>query len=54
MAMKSRVVRSKDLIHWDPSPLNPVLKVSGEDKLIANKNIPEKLRERIANAENCK
>ena len=31
-----RVVRSKDLIHWEPSPLNPVLRHSPEDKKIAN------------------
>ncbi len=49
---ESRVVRSKDLIHWDPSPLNPVLKASAEDKQIASNNLPEKMLQRIANAEN--
>jgi len=45
-----RVVRSKDLIDWEPSPLNPVLKASSEDKKIANNNIPENLQQKIANA----
>src|SRR2546427_2865805 len=30
------VVRSHDLVTWQPSPLNPVLRASPEDKLIAN------------------
>ena len=47
-----RVVRSKDLMHWDPSPLNPVLQASNEDKQIANKNINEELRDKISKAKN--
>lgn len=47
-----RVVRSKDLINWEPSPLNPVLVASVEDKQIANKNLSEELLQKIANAEN--
>lgn len=47
-----RVVRSRDLEHWEPSPLNPVLKASDEDKKIANKNLSTKLRQRIKIAEN--
>lgn len=47
-----RVVRSNDLIHWESSPLNPVLKASEEDKQIANNNLPGELRERINKAEN--
>jgi hypothetical protein len=43
-----RVVRSKDLIHWIPSPLNPVLKASTEDKKILNKNLSSELLEKIA------
>ncbi len=31
-----RVVRSRDLINWEASPHNPVLKASEEDKKIAN------------------
>ena len=45
-----RVVRSKDLILWESSPLNPVLKASAEDKQIANDKISGKLRKKIANA----
>lgn len=47
-----RVVRSPDLIHWEPSPLNPVLKASAEDKQIANPNLTTEQRQRIAKAEN--
>ncbi|WP_372933151.1 hypothetical protein [Mariniphaga sediminis] len=47
-----RVVRSKDLIQWEPSPLNPVLKVSAEDKQIAHESLPDTLIQRIAEAEN--
>jgi hypothetical protein len=48
-----RVVRSKDLIHWEPSPLNPVLKVSAKDKQIANTHLPDSLVQKIARSENC-
>jgi lysophospholipase L1-like esterase len=47
-----RVVRSRDLIHWEPSKLNPVLKNSAEDKRIANPKMPDAHRTRIANAVN--
>lgn len=50
---ESRVVRSKDLINWVPSPLNPVLKASEEDRKIVNKNMTEEMLQRIANAEDC-
>ncbi len=46
------VVRSKDLIHWEPSPLNPVLKASDEDKLIHNPNLTPEQRKRVAEAKN--
>jgi hypothetical protein len=49
---EARVVRSKDLIHWEPSPLNPVLKASATDKQIANKNLSDSLLQKIAGAEN--
>lgn len=49
---EARVVRSKDLIHWEPSPLNPVLKASATDKQIANKNLPDSLLQKIAVAQN--
>ena len=49
---ETRVVRSRDLIHWDASPLNPVLKASDEDRRIANPKLPPELRQRIATARN--
>lgn len=45
-----RVVRSRDLIHWDPSPLNPVLRASPTDRRIANPNLSPTQRRRIAGA----
>lgn len=45
-----RVVRSKNLIQWEPSPLNPVLKASEEDKQIANNKLADDLKQRIADA----
>jgi len=50
---EARVVRSKDLINWEPSPLNPVLKASADDRIISNKKLPENLVQRIATAEDC-
>jgi len=47
-----RVVRSKDLLSWEPSRLNPVLRASEEDQEIINKNLPEDLQNTIINAEN--
>lgn len=47
-----RVVRSKDLVAWEASPLNPVLKASAEDKQIANKKLSQELQQRVAKAEN--
>jgi len=47
-----RVVRSKDLIHWEPSPLNPVLKASAADKQITNPKLTAEQRQRIAEARN--
>jgi hypothetical protein len=47
-----RVVRSRDLIHWEPSPLNPVLSASDEDKIIANPSLTPEQVERIQNAVN--
>jgi pimeloyl-ACP methyl ester carboxylesterase len=45
-----RVVRSRDLVKWQASPLNPVLRASPEDKLIANPKLTEPQRSRIAGA----
>lgn len=47
-----RVVRSRDLIHWEPSPLNPVLRASAEDRRIHNPRLTEQDRQRIATAKN--
>ncbi|MCG3199930.1 MAG: hypothetical protein GHCLOJNM_04458 [bacterium] len=47
-----RVVRSKDLIHWESSPLNPVLHHSEEDRKAANPKLSADQRERIAQAVN--
>ncbi len=47
-----RVVRSKDLAHWESSPLNPVLRASEDDKKIANSNLSEELLNKISHAEN--
>lgn len=46
------IVRTKDLIHWETSPLNPVMKYSFEDKLIANSKLTAEERDRIAKAVN--
>ena len=46
------VVRSKDLIHWESSPLNPVLQASDEDKTIANPNLTPEQGEKIQGAKN--
>jgi hypothetical protein len=47
-----RVVRSKDLMNWKSSPLNPVLKASEEDKQITNQGFLEELRSKVIKAEN--
>lgn len=46
------LVRSKDLIDWEPSPLNPIMKASEADKRIANPALTEEQRKRIADARN--
>ncbi len=52
-SFEMRVVRSPDLIHWTPSPLNPVLRVSDDDRTVLNQQLDEKTRQRIATAPNC-
>lgn len=47
-----RVVRSADLVDWEPSPLNPVLEPSDEDRIIANPRLSPQERQRIATAVN--
>ena len=49
---EQRVVRSTDLVHWEPSPYNPVLRASDEDRQIANPNLTPEQRQRIAGAVN--
>jgi hypothetical protein len=49
---ETRLVRSRDLVHWMPSPLNPVLRASTEDQQIANPKLPAAQREKIALAKN--
>ena len=46
------LVRSKDLARWESSPLNPVMRFSPEDKLIANPKLTAEHRARIAKAVN--
>lgn len=46
------VVRSRDLIHWELSPLNPVLTHSSDDKRIFNPRLSREQRDKIAAAEN--
>ena len=47
------VVRSRDLVHWESSPLNPVLKASDDDRKIANPTLSAEHRERVRRAVNC-
>ena len=49
---ETRVVRSRDLAHWEASPLNPVLRASAEDKQVANPGLSAAQREKIAAAKN--
>ena len=49
---EQRVVRSQDLVHWEPSPHNPVLRASDDDRRIANPDLTAQQRRRIAAAIN--
>jgi hypothetical protein len=49
---ETHIVRSKDLVKWDSSPLNPVLAASEDDRRIANPRLTPAERERIAKAVN--
>ncbi len=49
---ETRVVRSKDLINWESSQLNPVLRATADDKKIANPNLTPEQRKKIAEAKN--
>ena len=44
------IARSKDLINWEYSPINPVLMYDEDDRKIANPHLSIKDRERIAAA----
>jgi hypothetical protein len=46
------VTRSKDLMHWEESPLNPMMRASDDDRKIANPNLTQAQRERAATARN--
>ncbi len=46
------IVRSKDLITWESSPLNPVLTFSDEDRRVGSPKLTAEERERIAKAVN--
>lgn len=46
------VVRSRDLITWESSPLNPVMQASEEDKKIADPDLTPEQRQHIAAAVN--
>jgi predicted GH43/DUF377 family glycosyl hydrolase len=46
------VVRSRDLIQWESSPLNPVLRASDDDRQIRNAKLSPQDRRRIAAAKN--
>jgi alpha-L-fucosidase len=45
------VTRSRDLIHWEPSSLNPVLAASPEDRRIANPRLTDAERAKVATAQ---
>ncbi len=47
-----RVVRSRELVHWQPSSRNPVLRASPEDKVVVNPRLDERQRARVAEAVN--
>ena len=47
---ETHIVRSRDLIRWESSPLNPVLVASEEDKRIANPKLTTEQRMKVAGA----
>jgi pimeloyl-ACP methyl ester carboxylesterase len=49
---ETRVVRSRDLVKWQASPLNPVLRASPGDKQIANAKLNPDQRSKISTAKN--
>ncbi len=49
-AYKPHIVRSKDLVEWESSSLNPVLMYSDDDKKIANPRLSPEQQKKIAEA----
>jgi alpha-L-fucosidase len=49
---ETRVVRSRDLVKWEVSPLNPVLRASPEDKVIANSKMTSEQHAKISGSKN--
>lgn len=49
---EQRVVRSRDLVHWESSPLDPVLRASDEDRVPASPRLTAAERQRLATAVN--
>ena len=47
-----RVVRSRNLVNWEASPLNPVLRASPADRQVAAAALTEAQRKRVAGAVN--
>ena len=47
------IIRSRDLIQWEQSPFNPIIKADDEDRLLANPNLTDEQRREIAHAENA-
>jgi hypothetical protein len=44
------VVRSRNLVRWELSPLNPVLRATADDRLVANPKLAQAHQQRIAKA----
>ena len=49
---EQHVVRSRDLVQWDSSPLNPVLRASEDDRQVASPCLSPDQKERIRTARN--
>ncbi len=47
-----RVVRSRDLVNWESSPLDPVMKADDDDRKIASPRLTQEECDRIASAVN--
>lgn len=47
---ETHIVRSRDLVRWESSPLNPILAASKADKKIANPKLTAEQRAKIAAA----